>query len=69
VDGQPGIIIAPLGRLFAVLDLTVNDGQIIGLNVIAGSARLDQIILGVVKFGASSASGRQQGVAEEHHPR
>jgi RNA polymerase sigma-70 factor (ECF subfamily) len=47
VDGAPGIVVPPLGRLFAVLRVTVDDGRITQFDVIAGPAQLDQITLAV----------------------
>jgi RNA polymerase sigma factor (sigma-70 family) len=45
VDGVPGIVVAPLGRLFAVLRVTVHGNQITAYDVIADPAQLDQITL------------------------
>lgn len=42
VNGAPGIAIAPLGRLFAVLRVTVDDRRITELDVIADPAQLDR---------------------------
>lgn len=50
VDGTPGIVIAPLGRLYAVLRLTLDDGWITEIDVIADPAQLDQITLAVDAF-------------------
>jgi RNA polymerase sigma-70 factor (ECF subfamily) len=47
VDGEPGIVIAPLGRLFAVLRVTVDGRRIAGLEVIGDPARLERITLAV----------------------
>jgi RNA polymerase sigma factor (sigma-70 family) len=46
IDGAPGIIVAPRGRLFAVLDIDFNDhDQIITINVTADPHQLDTIAL------------------------
>lgn len=47
VDGAPGIVVAPRGRLFAVLQLTVDDGRITAFEVVTDPARLDHITLAV----------------------
>lgn len=47
VDGELGVVVAPLGRLFAVLRVTLHDGRITELEVIAEPARLEQITLAV----------------------
>ncbi|MBA2387611.1 MAG: sigma-70 family RNA polymerase sigma factor [Acidimicrobiia bacterium] len=47
VDGVPGIVVAPLGRLFAVLRMTVYGGRITDFDVIADPAQLDQITLAI----------------------
>lgn len=47
VDGAPGVVVAPLGRLLAVLRVTVDDGRITEFDVIADPARLDRITLAV----------------------
>ncbi|MFF7242630.1 sigma-70 family RNA polymerase sigma factor [Embleya sp. NPDC008237] len=40
VDGRPGIVIAPSGRLFAALRLTIEAGRITRIEVIADPTRL-----------------------------
>lgn len=45
VDGRPGIVVAPRGRLLAVLRLTIEHGLITEIDVIADPARLDQLRL------------------------
>ncbi len=47
IDGRPGIVIAPLGRLFAVLVITVDGNRITEFEVIADPARLQEITLSV----------------------
>ncbi|MFI6986118.1 sigma-70 family RNA polymerase sigma factor [Embleya sp. NPDC050154] len=47
VDGRPGIVIAPNGRLFLVLRLTIVDGRITEIDVIADPARLSHLPLAV----------------------
>jgi RNA polymerase sigma factor (sigma-70 family) len=48
VDDTVGIVVAPLGRLFAVLRLVVRDDKVAEIDVIADPARLDQITLAVL---------------------
>ncbi|MYS82736.1 sigma-70 family RNA polymerase sigma factor [Embleya scabrispora] len=45
VDGRPGIVIAPSGRLFAVLRLTVETGRITRIEVIADPTHLAELPL------------------------
>jgi RNA polymerase sigma-70 factor (ECF subfamily) len=45
VDGAPGIVVAPRGRLLAVLRLTIRHRQITNIDVIADPAGLDKLIL------------------------
>jgi RNA polymerase sigma factor (sigma-70 family) len=47
VDGMPGIIVAPRGRLFSVLRLRIEQGRITEIDVIGELARLDQLPLAV----------------------
>ncbi len=47
VDGVPGIVVAPGGRLFAVLHVTVREGRVSAFEVIADPARLDRVALAV----------------------
>jgi RNA polymerase sigma-70 factor (ECF subfamily) len=46
VDGAPGAVIAPHGRLFAVLRFTVTRGRIAEIEVIADPERLRRLDLG-----------------------
>ncbi|MGE5133067.1 MAG: sigma-70 family RNA polymerase sigma factor [Gemmatimonadota bacterium] len=48
VDGSPGIVMAPLGRLVLVLRFTIRDGKISRIEVIADPARLRQLDLAVL---------------------
>ncbi len=48
VNGTVGIVVAPQGRLFLVLNLTVTRGKILEINVVADPARLRQLVLGVL---------------------
>lgn len=58
VDGTPGIVIAPLGRLFAVLRLRIDHGRITEFDVVADPGQLDQITLAVEGFrGAPDLTG------------
>ncbi|HJZ55738.1 MAG TPA: RNA polymerase sigma factor SigJ [Gemmataceae bacterium] len=45
VNGAVGVVFAPLGQLLAVLDLTIADGKITGIDVVADPARLHQLDL------------------------
>jgi RNA polymerase sigma factor (sigma-70 family) len=47
VDGMPGVIVAPRGRLFSVLRLRIEQGRITEIDVIGEPARLDQLPLAV----------------------
>jgi RNA polymerase sigma factor (sigma-70 family) len=47
VDGMPGIIVAPRGRLFSVLRLRIEQGRITEIDMIGELARLDQLPLAV----------------------
>ena len=40
VDGRVGVAVAPMGRLFLVFDVTIRDGRIAALDIIADPARL-----------------------------
>ncbi len=48
VDGAVGIIVAPRGRLFVALRVTVADGKITEMDVIADPERLSQLDLAVL---------------------
>ena len=48
VDGVPGIVMAPLGRLVLALTFTIGDGKITRIEVIADPARLRQLDLAVL---------------------
>jgi ketosteroid isomerase-like protein len=47
VDGRPGIVVAPRGRLVALLRVTVDNRRITELEVIADPMRLEQFALAV----------------------
>jgi hypothetical protein len=47
VDGAPGIVVAPAGRLQNVLRVTFVDGRITGIDVMADVARLEEVVLAV----------------------
>ena len=47
VNGVVGVVVAPRGRLFLVLDLTITHGKIAEINVIAEPARLQKLDLAV----------------------
>lgn len=46
VDGRVGVVVAPMGRLFLVLEVTVSQGRIVAIDAIADPARLPRIELG-----------------------
>lgn len=48
VNGSVGIVVAPYGRLFLVLNLTVTRGKIVEINVVADPVRLRQLDLAVL---------------------
>lgn len=48
VNGAIGIVVAPHGRLFLVLNLTFTRGKIAGIDVVAEPARLQQLDLAVL---------------------
>ena len=48
VNGTPGIVMAPGGRLVVALALTIDDGKITRIEVIANPARLQQLDLAVL---------------------
>jgi RNA polymerase sigma-70 factor (ECF subfamily) len=48
VNGTVGLVVAPLGRLLLVLDLTIAHGKIAEINVVADPARLHQLDLAVL---------------------
>jgi len=48
VNGSVGVIVAPLGRPLFVLEITVADGKITEINMIADQARLRQLNLAVL---------------------
>ena len=43
VNGSPGLVAAPSGRVVAVLDVTVRGGRIVELNILADPVRLEQL--------------------------
>lgn len=62
VDGTPGIVVAPAGRLLNVLRVTIVGGRITALDVIADPARLEALTLevfGVVRSGDPSGRVRR----------
>jgi RNA polymerase sigma-70 factor (ECF subfamily) len=48
VNGAVGVVVAPRGRLFVVLGLTVRRGKIVEIDVVADPARLRQLDLAVL---------------------
>lgn len=49
VDGSVGILVAPRGRLFLVLNLTVAHGKIVEINAVADPAHLKKLELAVLE--------------------
>jgi RNA polymerase sigma-70 factor (ECF subfamily) len=50
VNGTPGIVMAPRGRLILVLAFTIGDGTISRIDVIADAARLEELDLAVLDY-------------------
>jgi RNA polymerase sigma factor (sigma-70 family) len=50
VNGTPGIVMAPRGRLILVLAFTIGDGKISRIDVIADPARLEELDLAVIDY-------------------
>lgn len=48
VNGSIGVVVAPLGRLLFVLELTVADGKITEIDMIADQERINQLDLAVL---------------------
>ena len=48
VNGSIGVVVAPLGRLLFVLELTVEDGKITEIDMIADQERISQLDLAVL---------------------
>ena len=48
VNGAAGVVVAPRGRLFAVMGFTVRRGKIVEIDVLADPARLRQLDLAVL---------------------
>lgn len=48
VNGKAGVIVAPRGRLFMVIDLTVSEGRIVAIDAITDPERLAQLELAVI---------------------
>jgi RNA polymerase sigma-70 factor (ECF subfamily) len=48
VNGAVGVVVAPQGRLFRVLQMTVRDGKIVQIEVIGDPDRLRQLDLAVL---------------------
>ena len=49
VNGAVGVVVAPHGRLFRVLNLTIRDGKIASIDVVADPARLAALDLAVLE--------------------
>jgi RNA polymerase sigma-70 factor (ECF subfamily) len=50
VNGTPGIVMAPRGRLILVLAFIIGDGKISRIDVIADPARLEELDLAVLDY-------------------
>jgi hypothetical protein len=48
VNGAVGVVVAPRGRLFAVLGFTITGGKIVEIEVLADPARLRRLDLAVL---------------------
>jgi RNA polymerase sigma-70 factor (ECF subfamily) len=48
IDGQPGLILAPAGRLTAVLRITVTEGRIAAYEVVADPVRLAEVTVAML---------------------
>jgi hypothetical protein len=48
VDGSVGVVVGPNGRLFRVLGITVADGKIVAIDVVADPARLRDLDLAIL---------------------
>lgn len=48
INGAVGLVMAPRGRLFLVLDFTITDGKITEIDVIADPDRLRRLELAVL---------------------
>jgi len=48
VDGNVGLVIAPRGRLFRVIQFTIAGGKITGIDIVADPVRLRDLDLGVL---------------------
>ncbi|MFC8528812.1 sigma-70 family RNA polymerase sigma factor [Nocardia sp. NPDC057227] len=58
IDGTPGLVVAPGGRLRAALRLTVRDGRIAGYEVIADPPRLATLTLALPDATPARRGGR-----------
>jgi hypothetical protein len=48
VNGAAGVVVAPQGRPFAVIGITVSDGRIAEIDILADPARLSELDLTVL---------------------
>ena len=58
VNGTPGIVMAPRGRLILVLALTIGDSTISRIDVIADPARLEKLDLAVLDADDAAQQGK-----------
>jgi hypothetical protein len=49
VNGAAGVVVAPRGRLFAVMGFTVRGGKIVEIDILADPARLRQVDLALLE--------------------
>jgi len=49
IDGAVGVVVAPSGRLMLVLVVTIADGKITGIDVVADPERLGKLELAVLE--------------------
>jgi RNA polymerase sigma-70 factor (ECF subfamily) len=56
VNGIPGIVMAPRGRLILVLAFTIGGGKISRIDVIADPAHLEELNLSVLDYLAAARS-------------
>lgn len=47
IDGSIGVVVAPGGRLVVILEVTIEDGRIVGIDAVADPERLDTAELAV----------------------
>lgn len=48
VNGNVGVVVAPLGRLLMVLDFTISDGKVVAIDAVSDPERLSQLDLALL---------------------